>query len=78
MTNIKDFKLGPTGDYPHGKLRPDDEGGLNCAIAVDKNGMVFIDFGKAVNWLALPKEEAIELAKILLTKAGIKKITLEL
>jgi len=72
------MKLGATGKFPDGKLRPDDEGGLTAAVAVDKNGMVFIDFGKSITWLALPKEDAIALAKLLLEKAGVKTITLEM
>jgi hypothetical protein len=54
---------GPTGDFPHGKLAPDDKGGINVALsafkAPDGRHMVRIDFGAPVDWLALPREQAL-------------------
>lgn len=61
-------KLGATGEYPKGKLAPDDEGGLNAAIT-RQGDVIRIDFGKPVGWLALYPDEARALAKILIEKA---------
>jgi hypothetical protein len=48
---------GPTGKFPYGKARPDDQGELAVAISV-KDGNVFLDFGKAVSWLSLKPHQA--------------------
>ena len=69
-------RIGPTGDYPHGKLSPDDEGGLNVALshftAPDGSRMVRLDFAKPIRWLALPRSEAVEFASLIIHHAGGK------
>jgi hypothetical protein len=72
------MKLGATGRFPAGSLGPNDEGELQFAISRDSNGLVHINFGKDVSWLALEPETAIELAKTLLKCAGARKVTIEL
>lgn len=66
------MKLGPTGDYPHGKLNPEDEGGLQMAITHDSKGNVRIDFGVPVAWLAFPSDMAITFANLVLYHAGAR------
>jgi hypothetical protein len=59
---------GPTGDFPRGRLDEYDEGGL--ALAISKyNGTVRFDFGKKVAWFALPPDQAITLAELILKTA---------
>jgi hypothetical protein len=70
-------KLGGTGKFPDGSLGPHDEGELKMAIAVDRHGNIHFNFGKDVSWFALPKGQAIDFAKTILTKAGAKKIEVE-
>jgi hypothetical protein len=53
--------LGATGDYPQGRLTPDDEGGLCIAIGA-RDGKVIVDFGKAVSWIGFDPQQALELA----------------
>jgi hypothetical protein len=71
---VKLPKLGPTGDFPHGKLFGDDQGGINVALrrftAPDGRRMVRIDFGKPVDWLALPREQALAFAAVIAHFAG--------
>lgn len=71
---LRDFGVGPTGDYPHGKLNVDDEGGLNVALshfdAPDGARMVRLDFGKPVVWLALPRAAAIAFGRMMIHHAG--------
>ena len=63
-------KLGATGKFPKGKLREEDEGEIQFAVATDKeNKVVLLDFGKPVVWLGLPAAEARMLANILNEKA---------
>jgi hypothetical protein len=66
---------GPTGDFPHGKLSPDDEGGINVALshftAPDGTLMVRLDYGKPVSWLALPRVQAVAFASLILKHCGI-------
>jgi hypothetical protein len=59
-------KLGATGEFPQGKICKDDEGEIRLAVAaVKEQGVVAIDFGTPVKWLALPKKEALEFAEII-------------
>lgn len=73
MTNSPSSRprnLGPTGEFPEGKLRPDDKGALNMAIGIEK-GQVIIDFGPApVTWIACGPEQALEVARLLTAKAN--------
>ena len=62
---MKKPKLGATGEFPYGKLNPDDEGQLRFAVAHKGNNLV-IDFGKPVHWLGLPLKEAEEFIEILI------------
>lgn len=51
--------LGATGEFPYGRSAPDDEGELRAAMATDRaHGLIRMDFGKPVAWLALPAVEA--------------------
>jgi hypothetical protein len=72
------MKLGATGKYPHGSLGPHDEGAVQMAVAHDSKGNVHIDFGKDLSWFAMPPEQAINFAKLILRHAGAKKVEIEL
>jgi hypothetical protein len=62
--------LGATGEFPDGKIDPTDEGGLQIAIAADPvRGLVRLDFGKRIAWLALRQNEARALAASIAEKA---------
>ena len=53
-----DAVVGPTGDYPNGKVCESDEGGLNIGLAVDKEeGIVALKFGTPVLWIGLEKDD---------------------
>ena len=70
-------ELGASGQFPRGQLNADDEGELTLGITRDdKNGIVRIDFGKPVAWMGLEPAQAIEMAKAILKKSGVKKIEL--
>ena len=57
-------------EYPLGRIGGEDEGSLAIAVAADKDhGIVRIDFGKSVEWLALPPKECVALAEMLIAKA---------
>jgi hypothetical protein len=65
---VKVFKLGATGRRPYGRLANNetDEGELQFALAADHaNGIVRVEFGKAVQWLGLPVAQARALAAAL-------------
>jgi len=64
-------KIGPTGEYPDGKLGEDDEGEIRFGVALDRaNGIVQVDFGKPVAWLGLPSAAARDLGLSLIRKAA--------
>jgi len=63
-------KLGATKQYPEGKLNPDDEGELRFAVTTDlSNGVVVMQFGKPVKWLAVGKAQAIVIGKSIIEHA---------
>lgn len=72
------MRLGATGKFPQGQLGPDDEGALNIGIAVDSHGTIILNFGKECSWIGMPQAQAIEFAKLILRKAGAKKIEVTL
>lgn len=63
-------KLGSTGEFPEGKLNGSDEGGLRFAVG-QEGDCVSIAFGKPVAWLAMPPEQAVAFAELLIAKARI-------
>lgn len=65
-------KLGPTGLFPKGKIRPDDEGEIAVAIG-HKNGKVFINYGAAITWVAFDPHEAEDFAKMIQLYATLAK-----
>lgn len=60
--------LGPTGDFPHGRLVPHDEGGLMFGVTVF-NGRVIFDFGKPIRSIGFTREGALELAELIKQRA---------
>lgn len=71
--------VGPTGNFPDGVLtRPGDQGELVMAVSdPDSNGIVHIDFGVEVSWIGLPRDNLVDLCRLLLRKAGAKKVEIE-
>lgn len=65
------MSLGATGKFPRGQLGPSDEGELQIGLAVTSEGVVIINFGKEVSWIGLPPDQAVDLAAMLLQKAGV-------
>jgi hypothetical protein len=64
--NDNEPRIGPTGDFPEGKLNEDDEGGLQMRVGSDpKNNKVILDFGSPVHWIGLDPEGAQDLARLL-------------
>lgn len=60
--------LGPTKDYPHGRIVPHDEGGLMFGVTVF-NGRVIFDFGKPIRSIGFTREGALELAELIRQRA---------
>jgi hypothetical protein len=69
-------QLGATGRFPEGvSRRPGDQGELGIAVSKpDADGNVYIDFGKEVAWLSLPREQVIDMARRLAVQAGASKV----
>ena len=62
-------EVGPTRDFPQGKLNDHDEGGLNVAIGID-SGQVVLAFGSPVAWFGMDYEQAERLGISLLAKSA--------
>ena len=60
--------LGATGQFPDGKINPDDEGELRMAVGHDQD-LVHLAFGKPVATIWLPRREAIEFAQVVMRHA---------
>lgn len=69
-TQLND-KFGATGQFPDGKINADDEGELQLGVAADlETGLVHVNFGTPVAWMAMPKEHAVALANALLANTS--------
>lgn len=68
---MSEVKLGPTGEFPDGKVHESDEGGLSMAVGVGKSGVVEIHFGKPVAWIGLSME-SLDVFIATLRNAGIE------
>ena len=66
---MKKHKLGPTGDYPCGKMSDDDEGALEVGMRI-VDGVFQLHFGGRVSWIGLHKEQAKILVERLLVYIG--------
>ena len=64
---MEDNIIGPTGEYPDGKLNENDKGELRIGMAVDGDVLI-IDFGKSITWLGLDKSSLQSLIDILTEK----------
>jgi hypothetical protein len=64
------LKLGPTGEFPQGRLNETDRGEVSLAVSRDGDN-VRVDFGTDLSWLAMSTETTIEFAKALLGAAGV-------
>ncbi len=63
--------IGPTGDHPEGKMRPDDEGGIGVAVSREGDNVI-LTFGKPVNWIGLHKSQVVAVCSAMLNQAGVK------
>lgn len=62
------------GEYPDGKLNPDDAGAVAMSVGVE-NHRVVIRFPKPVAWVGMTGDEAFELAQLLLHRARQAGVT---
>ena len=65
--------IGATGEFPKGKIAPEDEGEIAFAVG-HRDGKVVIDFGKSVAWLGMEQHQAIALANTILSHANVCQI----
>lgn len=56
--------------YSQGRLGADDDGDLAMAIGADPaKKIVVIDYGKLIQWVGMPPEQAVKMAEMLIEKA---------
>lgn len=60
--------LGPTGDFPQGRLNQADEGGLRIGVSIE-DGKVVVAFGKPTAWVGFDPSQADQLADSIRAKA---------
>ena len=57
-------------EFPEGRLSGDDDGSITFKIGDDpEKNVVAIEFSKPVHWVAMPPQQAIELAQQLIRHA---------
>lgn len=61
---IEKLELGPTGQFPDGKLADCDEGEIQIAVTV-LQGKVVINFGKPIAFIGFTTEQADDIADLL-------------
>lgn len=62
------------GEFPDGKLNPDDAGAVAMAVGVE-SGRVVLRFPKPIAWVGMTGDEAFELAQCLLRHARNAGVT---
>jgi hypothetical protein len=67
-TDLRDAFKQTFGEYPDGRLNPDDLGATPMKIASEK-GRVVLEFPRPVAWIGLTGEAAFDLAKKLIRHA---------
>lgn len=56
--------------WPNGRINSDDDGELAFAIGPgDKAETIVVNFGKPVEWVGMPPDQAIQLAQLLIKHA---------
>lgn len=61
---------GPTGEYPQGKLSPDDNGEIAVTITRDDSGNVIMRFGTPVDWLGFDRDSARDICRKIMSLIG--------
>ena len=54
--------------FPDGRLSAPDQGQVAMKISTE-NGRVRLDFPHPVKWLAMPPQQAVQLATLIMTRA---------
>jgi hypothetical protein len=62
------LELGPTGQYPEGKLNEEDQGELAIGVVAD-GGKVIIHFGVPTQWVGMGPRKCKDLAQMLIKSA---------
>ena len=66
----EELGLGATGEFPRGKITPEDEGELKMAVGIHpETGKVIVDFGKPVAWIGMEARDALQLANFIRKRA---------
>lgn len=65
---FREQALGKTGQFPAGKLREDDEGGVVFAVGQER-GKVVIQFAEPTKWIGMEAQQALDLASLLIKHA---------
>ena len=69
-------KVGPTGNFPDGKINEGDRGEIKIQVGCDHvRGLVVVNFGAAVAWIAMSPEDCDNLAALLVEKGRAIKAT---
>ena len=67
---LEQFEGKAKREYSAGRIAPDDDGDIAFGIAADpQHKRVIVRFGKPVEWIGFPPEQAIALAEMLIAKA---------
>ena len=70
---LKDLQRTLQGEFPDGRLNPNDEGAMAVMIG-HENGKVVMQFASQTAWIGFTPEQAMDIAQTLITharKAGI-------
>ena len=65
-----DQEAGPTGRYPEGKIREDDQGEVKLQVFVQED-KVIINFGTKLSWVAFTEQQAEDMISALREKITI-------
>ena len=71
QTEAAEQKLGPTNQFPRGRLNPNDDGEIRMAIFPDeKSRVIIVEFGIELSWIGMPPQQAREMGESLIKHAN--------
>jgi hypothetical protein len=75
---VSEDQAGPTGKFPDGKVNEGDRGEIKIQVGCDHSrGLVVINFGYPVSWIAMSAEDCDNLAALIMEKARYIRLVSE-
>ena len=62
-------EVGPTGQFPEGKIDKSDDGEIKIAVGV-QDGKIVMEFGAPIEWIGFTPEQGQEIGMLLIKRSA--------